>query len=82
MYYEAVFQPSNAKNYNESARQVVGHKIPVQDGWVMEEGPHKGQLGYYVPNTTFGLIPASDLKDIKNIPYAKWRILFDSTQID
>jgi hypothetical protein len=76
MYFEAIFQPSTTDTYNGQAANIIGKKIAVQDGWVLENGPHKGQLGYYLPNSTIGLIPASDLKEIRNIPYARWKDLF------
>ena len=81
MYFEAIFQPSSLTNYNsESIQKIVGKKVALQDGWVLEEGPHKGQQGYYLPNSTVGLIPASDLKEIKVIPYAQWKDIFNSTK--
>jgi len=81
MYFEAIFQPSNLTNYaSDSIQKIVGKKIALQDGWVLEEGPHKGQQGYYLPNSTVGLIPASDLKEIKVIPYAQWKDIFNSTK--
>ena len=60
--------------------QKIGKKIAVQDGWILEEGPHKGQQGYYLPNSTVGLIPASDLKEIRIIPYAQWKDIFNRTK--
>jgi hypothetical protein len=81
MYFEAIFQPSSLTNYNtDSVQKIVGKKVALQDGWVLEEGPHKGQQGYYLPNSTVGLIPASDLKEIKVIPYSQWKDIFDSTK--
>ena len=81
MYFEAIFQPSSLTNYNsESIQKIVGKKVALQDGWVLEEGPHKGQQGYYLPNSTVGLIPASDLKEIKVIPYAQWKDIINSTK--
>ena len=63
MYFEAIFQPNNLTHYNsDDVQKIVGKKIAVQDGWILEKGPHKGQQGYYLPNSTVGLIPASDLK--------------------
>ena len=81
MYFEAIFQPSSLTNYDsDSVQKIVGKKIALQDGWVLEEGPHKGQQGYYLPNSTVGLIPASDLKEIRVIPYSQWKDIFDSTK--
>ena len=78
MYFEAIFQPNNLTHYNsDDVQKIVGKKIAVQDGWILEEGPHKGQQGYYLPNSTVGLIPASDLKEIRVIPYAQWKDIFN-----
>jgi hypothetical protein len=81
MYFEAVFQPSNEGNYKSEAKRIIGKKIAVQDGWILEEGPHKGQQGYYIPKSTMGLIPASDLKEIRNIPYVRWKDIFNSVAL-
>jgi len=81
MYFEAIFQPSNLTNYNsDNVQNIVGKKVALQDGWVLEEGPHKGQQGYYLPNSTVGLIPACDLKEIKVIPYSQWKDIFNNTK--
>lgn len=77
MYFEAVFQPSSDSDYNSSAAEFVGKKIAIQEGWVLEEGPHKGQQCFYMPNSTLGCIPASDLQQIKSVPYARWRQTYD-----
>lgn len=81
MYFEAIFQPSNLTNYNsDNVQNIVGKKVALQDGWVLEEGPHKGQQGYYLPNSTVGLIPACDLKEIRVIPYSQWKDIFNNTK--
>ncbi len=82
MYFEAIFQPSDTSIYNTEAKRIVGKRIALQDGWVLEDGPNKGQQGYYVPNSTVGLIPACDLKEIKNIPYALWKEIFNRTAVE
>jgi hypothetical protein len=79
MYFEAIFQPSDASTYNDNADRIAGKRIAIQDGWVIEEGPYKGQQCYYIPNSTMGQIPASDLKDIRSIPYARWSDLLKMT---
>ncbi len=73
MYFEAVFQPSEGSVYNSEAAVFVGKKVAVQEGWILEEGPYKGQQCFYMPNSTVGCIPASDLKQIKSVPYVQWR---------
>ncbi|MFO7687232.1 MAG: hypothetical protein R6V60_14205 [Desulfobacterales bacterium] len=81
MYFEAIFQPHNLTFYNSGEiHKIIGKKIALQDGWILEEGPHKGQQGYYLPNSTVGLIPASDLKEIRVIPYAQWKDIFNRTK--
>jgi hypothetical protein len=77
MYFEAVFQPSNASEYNSEAACLVGKKVAVQEGWILEKGPHKGQQCFYMPNSTVGSIPKSDLKEIKSIPYARWQAIYN-----
>ena len=73
MYFEAVFQPSRDSEYDACAAEFVGKKVAIQEGWVLEDGPHKGQQCFYMPNSTVGCIPASDLREIKNVPYVQWR---------
>ena len=77
MYFEAIFNPSKPNDYNPDAINFVGKKIAVQDGWIIKEGPHKGQHCFYLPNSTVGSIPASDLKDLKNIPYVQRKTIYD-----
>ena len=73
MYFEAVFQPSGKSQYDASATEFVGKKVAIQEGWILEDGPHKGQQCFYMPNSTVGCIPASDLQQIKSVPYVQWR---------
>jgi hypothetical protein len=47
MYFEAVFQPSNDTEYNSDAAGFVGKKVATREGWILEEGPHKGQQCFY-----------------------------------
>ena len=72
MYYEAIFEPSEKLDYNADAKKLEGKKIAVRDGWIMENGPFKGQDCFYIPNSTIGLIPISDLKGLKPISFARW----------
>jgi len=80
MYLEAVFNPADRTAYNSEATEFVGKKIAVQEGWIIEDGPHKGQPCYYAPSTTIGQIPQSDLTDLKTIPYARWKQIYNSTE--
>lgn len=73
MYFEAVFQPSNGTDYNSEAAGFVGKKVAIQEGWILQEGPHKGQQCFYIPNSRVGCIPASDLQELKSIPFVRWR---------
>jgi hypothetical protein len=77
MYFEAVFQPSNNSEYNSEASGLVGKKVAIQEGWILEKGPHKGQQCFYMPNSTVGCIPISDLKEIKSIPYVRWKAIYN-----
>ena len=73
MFYEAIFEPSEKMDYNAEAKKLKGKKIAVQDGWIMENGPFKGQNCFYIPNSTVGLIPINDLKGLKPISFARWK---------
>ena len=73
MYFEAVFQPSNDTEYDSGAADFVGKKVAVHEGWTLKEGPHKGQQCFYIPNSTVGCIPASDLQQLKSIPFVQWK---------
>jgi hypothetical protein len=76
MYFEAIFSPVDQKQYKSEVKNFVGKKLAVKEGWIIEEGPHKGQQCYYAPNTTIGQIPQSDLQELKSVPYARWNQLY------
>jgi len=82
MYFEAVFQPLNDSDYNSDAAGFMGKKVPVQEGWILEKGPHKGQQCFYMPNSTIGCIPECDLKQIKSVPYVQWKTVFNQIGLD
>jgi hypothetical protein len=82
MYFEAVFQPSNGTEYNSDAADFVGKKVAVHEGWTLEEGPHKGQQCFYIPNSTVGCIPASDLQHLKSIPFVQWKEIFNQAGLN
>ena len=82
MYFEAVFQPSNDTDYNSDIADFVGRKVAIQEGWILEEGPHKGQQCFYMPNSTVGCIPASDLQGLKNIPYVQWKEIYNQSGLN
>jgi hypothetical protein len=82
MYFEAIFSPANKTEYKSEAAGYVGKKLPVQEGWIIDDGPHKGQQCYYAPNTTIGRIPVSDLQELKSVPYARWQQLYSSIDIE
>ena len=77
MYYEAIFNSCQPNDYNNDALSFVGKKIALQDGWIIKDGPHKGQHCFYLPESTVGTIPASDLENLKSIPYVQWKTIFD-----
>jgi len=79
MFYEAIFQPSEKKEYSVDAQKLAGKKIAVEDGWVIDEGVFKGQQCFYIPNSTVGWIPSSDLKDIKQVPFVRWKEIHASS---
>ena len=78
MYFEAIFSPANQKEYNSEAKNFVGKKLAVKEGWIIDDGPYKGQQCYYAPNTTIGRILQSDLQGLKSIPYARWNQLYSN----
>jgi hypothetical protein len=78
MFYEAIFQPSKKMNYNTDAKKLAGKKIAVQDGWIVKDGPYKGQNCFYIPNTTVGWIPQCDLKGLKPTSFVMWKEIFRS----
>lgn len=82
MYFEAVFQPSNDTDYNSDASDFVGQKVAIQEGWILEEGPCKGQQCFYMPDSTVGCIPVSDLQQIKSIPFAQWKEIHNRTGLN
>ena len=82
MYFEAVFQPSNDTEYNSDAADFVGKKVAIHEGWTLQEGPHKGQQCFYIPNSTVGCIPESDLQELKSVPFVQWKETFDHTGLN
>ena len=82
MYFEAVFQPSNDTEYNSSASDFVGKKVAVHEGWTLEDGPHKGQQCFYIPNSTVGCIPESDLQELKSIPFVQWKEIYNQAGLN
>jgi hypothetical protein len=82
MFYEAIFQPSEKMNYNTDTKRLAGKKIAVQDGWVVKDGPYKGQNCFYIPNSTVGWIPQCDLKGLKPTSFVMWKEIFRSIGLD
>ena len=72
MFYEAIYLPKETGNLNEDARKHIGDLIGIQEGGKILHGPHKGEPSY-IPASNFGVIPNVDLKDIRSIPYGKWK---------
>jgi len=75
VFFEAIFQPQEQAEYNDEAKELIGKRIALQDGWILKDGPYKGQQCFYVPGTHVGVIPLSHLEGIKDIPFVKWEDL-------
>jgi hypothetical protein len=82
MYFEAIFKPSKKMDYNSDAKKLAGKKIAVQDGWIIEDGPFKGQNCFYIPNSDMGWIPSEDLDELKPISFARWMEIHKSLGFD
>jgi hypothetical protein len=82
MFFEAIFKPSETIQYKDDVKDLAGKKIAVQEGWIVEDGPLKGQHCFYIPNSSIGLIPMSDLQNLKPVSFAKWQELRKSLEID
>ena len=78
MFYEAIFEPSEESDYSNDAMDLAGKVIAVEDGRIIDEGDCKGQQSFYIPNSTVGLIPSSDLREIKPVPFVRWREIHTS----
>lgn len=78
MFFQATFQPSEDVNYNSEAIKLAGKTIPIQGGDVVDKGQFKGETCFYIPNSLVGFIPASDLKGIEPISFAKWKEIHKS----
>ncbi len=73
MFFEAIFEPSAQTDYNADAKKLTGKRIAVLDGWIVKDGPFKGQHGFYIPSSTVGWIPIGDLKELKPISLVRWK---------
>jgi len=82
LHFQGVFKPVNQTEYSPEAKKYVGKRLPVQEGWIIDDGPHKGQQCYYAPNTRIGKIPQSDLKDLKPIPFVRWEQLYTRIELE
>jgi hypothetical protein len=78
MLFEATFKPSKEMKYNEDALKLANTKIALYQGWIVKEGPFKGQQCYYVPNSNVGWIPVSDLTELRPISTVQWQDLHKS----
>jgi hypothetical protein len=76
VFYEATYQPSKPEDFNADTKKFIGRRIALQDGWKLEDGPNKGEYCYLPSHGFFvAFIPASELKDIQNISYGRWKEL-------
>ncbi len=82
MFYEATFNPSREMNYNSEAKKLAGKTIGVQDGWIVEDGPFKGQNCFYISNSNVGWIPLCDLKGLKPISFTRWKEIHKNLGFD
>lgn len=82
MFFEAIFQPMEKVAYSDEAQKLSGKLIAIQDGWIIKDGPHKGEHGFYIPNSTVGLIPKSDLKELKPVPMVRWKEIHKNMGLD
>ena len=73
MLFEAIFQPLETRNYNPAVKDLAGKKVAVQDG------PFKDQQCFYIPNSRIGWIPECDLKELKPVPFVKWKEILKNT---
>ena len=73
MFYEALFQPQNLEEYNDEAKMLIGKMIPLQGGFIPQEGPYKGHQCFYIANSKMGLIPYHDLQGIRSIGLRRWQ---------
>ena len=78
MFYEAIFHPSKRMNYKTNVTGLAGKRIALQDGWIVKDGPFKGQNCFYIPNSTVGWIPIDDLKELKPVSFVKWMEIYKS----
>jgi len=81
MFYEAIFEPSKEFDYNTEAKKLVGKKVAVCDGGILNEGPLKGMNCFYVPSSTVGFIPIGDLKELKPISQARWHEIRSTLEV-
>ena len=72
MFYEAIYEPSKTEHLNGEAKKFIGTRLALQDGWLLTDGPYKGQY-CFIPRPYFDLIPTCDLKGVKNISYGRWK---------
>ena len=80
MFFEAIFQPNRKSEYKADMKRLIGQPIPIQGGWISEEGNHKGEQCFYLATKNVSIIPASDLKDIKNISFVRWKEIHSKVQ--
>jgi hypothetical protein len=72
MFYGGIYRPSETKHLNDEAKKLIGSRLALQEGWRLMDGPYRGQY-CLIPRPCFGLIPACDLKGVKNISYGRWK---------
>jgi len=81
MLYEAVFDPSEQSDYPSHLLKLKGKRLALHGSSVAAQGPFKGEECFYIPNTTIGLIPVRDLKNIRSVPFVEWEKTFKQLEL-
>jgi hypothetical protein len=80
VFFEAIFQPNRKSDYRADMKRLIGKPIPIQGGWISEEGSHKGEQCFYLATKNVSVIPASDLQNIRNISFVRWKEIHSKVQ--
>ena len=80
MFYEAIYEPSKTEHLQGEAKKFIGSKLALQDGGQLMSGPYKGH-DCFIPSHHFGLVPACDLKGLRNISYGRWKEIHEESKL-
>lgn len=79
-YVSATFDPKNLNTLKQSGKALIGQTLEYQAGWIIEDGPYKGDWAMSFSNQEvrrlllscqeidFCWVPLCDLKDVKPLP--------------